>query len=116
MRDEEEANAENAEEIEEVEEESDEDEKLLFGDVEASEEDGVIPSVEESAEASTLRDDEYYKALSEEIAELRKELEEQKRVMELDKREAEAREEELRKENTKLAEELEENLNSVDIY
>lgn len=76
-------------------------------DVQATEEDIVQPTVEETVIAEDLKDDEYYKTLSKEIEDLKKELEEQKRIMENDKVEAQEREEELRKQNAQLAEELE---------
>ncbi|MGN1227504.1 MAG: hypothetical protein ACI4TX_02570, partial [Christensenellales bacterium] len=82
-------------------------EEVLFEDLSATEDDVVQPTVEEVASASDIKDDEYYKTLSQEIAELKKELEEQKRIMEQDKIEAQEREETLRKENELLAEELE---------
>lgn len=87
-----------------IEDKNDENESL---DVQASEDSIVQPSVEETVTASEVKDDEYYKTLSNEIEELKKELEEQKRIMESDKVEAQEREEALRKENAQLAEELE---------
>lgn len=108
MREEEDAIVDDGIQEETIIDNSDIDEDtIIFEELEAEENATVMPTVEESATASDVRDDVYYKTLSEEIAELKKELEEQKRIMELDKLEAQEREDALRKENEQLAEELE---------
>ncbi|MBQ8748993.1 MAG: hypothetical protein IJZ29_00775 [Clostridia bacterium] len=108
MREEEDAIVDDGVQEETIIDNSDIDEDtIIFEELEAEENATVMPTVEESTTASDVRDDVYYKTLSEEIAELKKELEEQKRIMELDKLEAQEREDALRKENEQLAEELE---------
>lgn len=98
----------NGAEEETVQLDEDEDEEtIIFDELEVEDEDIVQPTVEEVAVANSVRDDEYYKTLSAEIADLKKELEEQKRIMEQDKLEAKEREDALRKENEQLAVELE---------
>lgn len=114
MREEEEKSNQNViidtDEIEEetiIADDDDEDVEQEVLDVQAKEEDIVQPTIEETEVAGEVKDDEYYKTLSNEIEELKKELEEQKRIMENDKVESQEREEALRKENAQLAEELE---------
>lgn len=90
-----------------LEDTNDDEETVIFDELDVGDEDVVQPTEEETTSANQVKDDEYYKTLSDEIVELKKELEEQKRIMEQDKLEAQEREEALRKENEQLVVELE---------